>query len=203
MYSMAADFSRAQVRLAVFVTLVETLRILLTVMAVATLALLGVLYFGLPGWPSNIASGMACGLTSWIAMVAVAYYVNLREVRRALRILPTTRVSYQLSEEGCAISSDAWSEFLPWRCFLRLTRYPRVVLLEIIESRSKEELTNSLQARLRAKSGRAAIRWQGRGFPVFWMLPLPLRSFLVIPASGLPVEQIAFIRDRLIAAGRA
>ena len=204
MYSIAADFSQTRVGLAVFVTMLETLR---TGIVVATLllasAILGALYLGQLGWMSSVVAGVACNLISLLAIFAANYCLNLREVRRALRILPTNRVNYQLSDEGCAISSDACSEFLPWRSFVRLTRYPQMVLLEIIEHRSKKELTESLRAGLRARPERATILRQGRGFPVFWMLPLPLRSFLVIPASAVPEEQIAFIRNRLGTAGRA
>ena len=207
MYSIAADFSRTRVWLAVFVTLLETLRSGFTLMAVSTLllplVLLGAPYVGHPAWMSFVAMWATCNLVLLIALFAMSYYLNLREVRRALRILPTTRVNYQLSDEGCAISSDACSEFLPWRSFVGLTRYPHMVLLEIIERRSKKELSESLRASLRARPERGTILRQGRGFPVFWMLPLPLRSFLVIPASAVPEEQIAFIRDRLGTAGRA
>ena len=207
LYSIAADFSRARVRLAVFLTLLETLRIGFAVLAVATLllalVLLGAPYVAHPAWMSCVAIGVAWNVFCLIVIFALSYYLNLREVRRALRILPTTRVNYQLSDDGCAISSDAWSEFLPWRSFVRLTRYPRMVLLEIVEHRSKKELTESLRVSLRARPERATILRQGRGFPVFWMLPLPLRTFLIIPAGAVPEEQIAFIRDRLGTAGRA
>lgn len=207
MYSIAADFSRTRVRLAVLVTLLETTGTSFTVIVVAILALalllVGTLHGVQPGWLYSVATGVAMGMSLWVAIFVLAYYVNLREVRRALRILPTTRVNYQLSEEGCAISSDACSEFLPWRSFLRLTRYPRMLLLEIIERRSKEELAQSLRRSLRAAPARVAIRRQGRGFPVFWMLPVPQRTFLIIPAGAVPEEQIAYIRDRLGTAGRA
>jgi hypothetical protein len=78
-----------------------------------------------------------------------------------------------------------------------------MMLLEIIQHRSREDLGELLHMRLRAMPLRAAIRRHARGFPVFWMLPIPMRSFLVIPATGVPEEQIAFIRDRLGSAGRA
>ena len=207
MYSIAADFPRARVRLAVFVTLLATIGTRVLVASVATpvvaLVLVGALRGSQLVWLYSAATGVAVCLTCWIVILALSYYINLRETRRALRILPTTRVSYHLSDEGCAISSDACSEFLPWRSFVRLTRYPRMVLLEIIERRSKDGLAESLRARLRTRPLRAAIRGRGRGFPVFWMLPLPLRTFLVIPAGAVPEEQIAFMRDRLGTSGRA
>ena len=207
MYSIAAEFSRARVGLAVLVTMLETVGVwtIVSVIATLTLALVvpGTPYFHQLYWLPGFAMGVIGAMTAFIAVFALGYYVNLREMRRALLILPTTRVSYHLSEEGCAISSDALSEFLPWRSFLRLTRYPSMVLLEIIQRRSREELSDSLRTRLRTMPLKAALRRQARGFPVFWMLPVPQRTFLVIPATGVPQEQIAFIRDRLGSTGRA
>jgi hypothetical protein len=194
MYSIAAEFSRARVGFAVLVTMLETLGIWPFVSVIATLTLALVV----PGFAMVAIVAQAL----FIAIFVLAYCVSLREMRRALLILPTNRVSYQLSEEGCAISSDALSEFLPWRSFLRVTHYPSMVLLEIIQRSSREDLLELLRARLRTMPLQAALRRQARGFPVFWMRPMPLRTFLVIPATGMPEEQIAFIRDRLGSAGR-
>jgi hypothetical protein len=68
-------------------------------------------------------------------------------------------------------------------------------LLEIVEQRSSKEMTESLSAALRTTPLDEAMAPQTRGFPIFWVLPVPLRTFLVLPAAALNEEQLAFIKE--------
>jgi hypothetical protein len=198
MYTIAARFSMMQVRMAVLYVLLQTFRSL-NAFVVASAIILGVCVLravDIVGSNTllSVTTGISVGLIGWIALIAVLYGVNMRFVKRRVLALASTRVTYHLSNEGCTVSSDAWNGFLPWQSFGRLVRRPNIWLLEIVEQRPSKEMTESLSAALRTTPLDEAMAAQTRGFPIFWVLPVPLRTFLALPAATLHAEQLAFIK---------
>jgi len=103
-------------------------------------------------------------------------------------------VTYQLAENGCAVSSGTWNGVIPWASVVRILKYPYVLLLEIRDTRSRKEIIDSFKAELKQKQSVAAAQDQtSRGFPVFWAQPVALRSFLVLPKKNVSEEHASFI----------
>jgi hypothetical protein len=201
MHSIAVRFSVMEVRMAVLHVLLQTFRSsnVLVVASSIVVSVYAMRAVDIVGSNTLLSAtiGISVALIGWIMLIAVMYVVNMRFLKRVVQTLPNTSVTYHLSSGGCAVSSDAWNGFLPWHSFGRLVRRPYMLLLEIVEQRPGKEMTESLRAALRTTPADAAMAAQTRAFPIFWVLPVPFRTFLVLPAAALNEEQLAFLKSML------
>jgi hypothetical protein len=201
MYSIAVRFSTMQVRMAVLHVLLQTFHSLNVLVVASSMAVSVYVMHAVDIVGSNTllsaTIGISVGLIGWMVLIAVMYVVNMRFLKRMVQTLPNTSVTYHLSSGGCAVSSDAWNGFLPWHSFGRLVWRPSMLLLEIVEQRPGEEMAESLRAALRTTPADVATAAQTRAFPIFWVLPVPFRTFLALPAAALSEEQQAFIKNML------
>ena len=202
MQPIVVNFSANQVRIAVVAVLIETFgrwRILAFAgLLVLLIYVAAAQHLIAPTEAFSAGSGVILGLLSCGALLLALYLVNVRLAMQAFQDLPTKDVEYELSEKGCTVSSSGWKGILLWTSIARLLRYPSIWLLEIKESRSKREIIQSFKGALKETGNVSATRdTEARRFPVFWAQPLPLQTFLVLPAKDINEEHVSFIRKML------
>lgn len=202
MLSIRHQFSMTQVRVAILAVLWENcakngLRSLGIAAAIVAIAwVLRQLHYIGPNLFWGAMSGVLAGLLGGLVLLGLLYYVNARSLLPTVRAHSFRQAEFTLSDEGCGVSSEGWTGFLPWRLFVRCARYPQILLLEMAAERPEGEMVESLQRALRA-TGASTIRSQGRVFPFIWILPIPICTFLTLPIDATKEAHIAYIRKML------
>ena len=198
MYSIEAQFSGKQIALASMASYIETFRPWIVAVFVVWLTLLLWLTSKLHlAWLFSInsfATGFAFGLTGALVGFLALCILGVVQCSLAHRRLRGRPVVYRLSEEGCDVASDDLAIKIPWRSIVRASKYPSVLLLEISEKRSRQELTQSIRQSLRREANLSVLAREGWGFPVFWALPLPFRRFVALPSAAISKQEVSFIQ---------
>lgn len=196
MHPVEVRFTTAQMRVAVLVLLLVPMfrwRVFLLTGAIALLAAVGVAIDVISS--QQFVTGVFAFVAIWLIVLGALYITHWRLTYRLFRSLTSNDVTFRFTTEGCAVASSSWSGFLPWTSISRTFRCPLVWLFEISEPRSEKQIASSFLSALEEKQSvpAAEVQAQPMGFPVMWLRPVPLRSFLVVPTEKLSEEHIRFI----------